>query len=113
MATADPQRNYRGLMLVLSNSLRNRFGYQFSYVLSKAEGNVDNSGFGAYLGGSSWTSPNNLINAYGELTNSRRHEIKAYFTYQIPKVDVMVGGNYTGLSGRPFTPSFVYSAAAC
>ena len=39
-------------MLVLSNSLRGRLGYQFSYVLSKAEGNVDNSGFGAYLSGS-------------------------------------------------------------
>ncbi|HET7696753.1 MAG TPA: TonB-dependent receptor [Vicinamibacterales bacterium] len=109
VATADPQRKYRGLMLVLSNSLRGRVGYQFSYVLSKAEGNVDNSGFGAYLGGSPWTSPNNLINAYGELTNSRRHEIKAYFTYNVPKVDIMVGGNYTGLSGRPYTASFVYT----
>jgi hypothetical protein len=109
VATADPERKYRGLMLVLSNSLRGRLGYQFSYVLSKAEGNVDNSGFGAYLGGSPWTSPNNLINAYGELTNSRRHEVKAYFTYNVPVVDVMVGGNYTGLSGRPYTASFVYT----
>ena len=106
--TADPQREYRGLMLVLSNSLRGRLGYQFSYVLSKAEGNVDNSGFGAYLGGSPWTSPNNLINAYGELTNSRRHEVKAYFTYNVPKLDVMVGGNYTGLSGRPYTATFSF-----
>lgn len=112
VGTANPERNYRGLMLVLSNGLRNRLGYQFSYVLSKAEGNVDNSGFGAYLGGSGWTSPNNsLINAYGELTNSRRHEIKAYFTYRVPVVDVMVGGNYTGLSGRPFTPNFVYGSS--
>lgn len=111
VATADPERTYRGLMLVLSNSLRNRFGYQFSYVLSKADGNVDNSGFGAYLGGSPWTSPNNLINAYGELTNSRRHEVKAYFTYQIPIVGVLVGGNYTGLSGRPYTPSFIFGSS--
>jgi hypothetical protein len=109
ITSADPKRNYKGLMLVLSNSLRNRFGYQFSYVLSKSEGNVDNSGFGAYGGNSSWTSPNNLINAFGELTNSRRHEVKMYFTYNIPKVDVMLGGNYTGLSGRPFTPSNVYT----
>lgn len=107
--TADPHRDYRGLMLVLSNSLRGRLGYQFSYVLSKAEGNVDNSGFGAYLGGSPWTSPNNLINADGELTNSRRHEVKMYFTYNVPVVDVMVGGNYTGLSGRPYTPSFIFT----
>ena len=108
--TADPRRKYSALMLVLSNSLRGRLGYQLSYVLSKAEGNVDNSGFGNYLGNSSWSSPNNLINSYGELTNSRRHEVKAYFTYNVPKVDVMVGGNYTGLSGTHFTPVFVYSS---
>ncbi len=51
IATADPRRNYKGLMLLLSSSLRNSFGYQVSYVLSKAEGNVDNSGFGPYLQG--------------------------------------------------------------
>jgi Carboxypeptidase regulatory-like domain len=111
VGTADPTRKYKGLMLVLSNSLRGNFGYQFSYVLSKAEGSVDNSGFGAYLSGSGWTSPNTaLINSYGELTNSRRHEVKAYFTYRVPKIDVMLGGNYTGLSGRPFTPQAIFSS---
>ncbi len=78
IATADPRRNYKGLMLTLSSSLRNQFGYQVSYVLSKAEGNVDNSGFGPYLQGTTWNSPNTaIINNFGELTNSRRHEIKA------------------------------------
>jgi hypothetical protein len=113
VGTADPQRKYKGLMLILSNSLRGNFGYQFSYVVSKAEGNVDNSGSGAYLSGTPWTSPNTaIINAYGELTNSRRHEVKAYFTYRIPRVDVMLGGNYTGLSGRPYTPNALYSNSA-
>jgi hypothetical protein len=108
VATLDVRRKYRGLMLVLTNSLRGRIGYQLSYVLSKAEGNVDNSGSGAYFSGSSFTSPNSsIVNAYGELTNSRRHEVKAYFTYRVPVVNVMIGGNYTGLSGRHFQPSFV------
>ena len=40
-------------MLLLSNSLRGRFGYQLSYVLSKSEGNVDNSGFYNYFAGGS------------------------------------------------------------
>jgi Carboxypeptidase regulatory-like domain len=112
VGTLDPHRTYKGLMLVLTNSLRGRLGYQLSYVLSKAEGTVDNSGTGAYFSGSGFTSPNTtLINADGELTNSRRHEVKAYFTYRIPRVDVMVGGNYTGLSGRHFTPSQVYSSS--
>jgi hypothetical protein len=109
--TADPTRKYRGLMLVLSNSLRGRFGYQLSYVLSKSEGNVDNSGFYNYFaGGSAWSSPNNLINSYGELTNSRRHEIKAYLTYRIPVIDVMLGGNYTGLSGTPYTANYLFGS---
>lgn len=110
IATAHPERTYKGLMLVLSNSQRNRLGYQISYVLSKAEGNVDNTGFGNWLNGVTWDSPNtSIINAFGELTNSRRHEFKAYFTYRVPIVDVMLGGNYTGLSGRPWTPFQQYS----
>ncbi|HEY7500915.1 MAG TPA: hypothetical protein VH740_20505, partial [Vicinamibacterales bacterium] len=111
IATADPRRNYKGMMLVLSSSLKQRFGYQVSYVLSKAEGNVDNSGFGAYLQGTTWNSPNTAItNAFGELTNSRRHEVKAYVSYQVPRVDVLLGMTYIGTSGRPFTPFQQYSS---
>ena len=103
IATADPERKYRALMLMASNSLRGRFGYQVSYVLSKTEGNVDNTGFGNWLNGVTWNSPNTaIVNGYGELTNSRRHEFKAYLSYLVPRVDVQIGGSYTGLSGRPF-----------
>ena len=86
IATADPRRSYKGLMLLLNSSLRKRFGYQLSYVLSKATGNVDNTGFGNWLAGTTWDSPNTaIINAYGELTNSRRHEIKAYVSVPGPQ----------------------------
>ncbi len=51
-----------------------------------------------------------ITNAKGELTNSRRHEFKAYFTYLVPRIDVMLGGNYTGLSGRPYTPYGQFSS---
>jgi hypothetical protein len=112
IGTADPQRNYKGLMLVLSRSFRHRFGYQVSYVLSKAEGNVDNNGFGPWLNGTTWNSPNTaLINTFGELTNSRRHEIKAYVSYEVPRIDVMLGAFYTGLSGRPYTAFGQYSSS--
>lgn len=111
IATADPRRNYKGLMLLLSSSLKNQFGYQLSYVLSKAEGNVDNTGGGAYLGNTTWNSPNTgIINAFGELTNSRRHEVKAYVSYQVPRVDVLLGMTYFATSGRPFTPFQQYTA---
>ena len=73
-------------------------------VLSKAEGNVDNNGFGAYLQGTTWNSPNTaIINNFGELTNSRRHEIKAYVSYQVPSGRA-VGDVHNGMSGRTFAP---------
>ncbi len=110
IGTADPRRSYKALMLLLSRSLKRRWGFQVSYVLAKAMGSVDNSGFGAWLQGTPWNSPNTaLINSYGELTNSRRHEFKAYVTYQIPRVDVMLSGIYFGMSGRPYTPYGQYS----
>jgi hypothetical protein len=105
VGTADPKKTYKGLMLVLNSSMKRRLGFQVSYVLSKTEGNVDNTGFGNWLGGTAWNSPNTaLINTFGELTNSRRHEVKIYGSYQVPKVDVLLGAAFSGLSGRPFTP---------
>jgi hypothetical protein len=110
IGTADPRRSYKALMLLLNNSMKGRMGFQISYVLSKAEGNVDNSGEAAWVGGSTWNSPNTaLINTFGELTNSRRHEVKADISYQIPKVDVFLGALYFGYSGRPFTPYGQYT----
>ena len=111
--TADPKRSYKALMLLLNSSLKKRLGFQVSYVLSKAEGNVDNSGQSAWLAGSVWNTPNTaIINSFGELTNSRRHEVKADVAYTIPKIDVLLGGVYTGLSGRPYTPYFQFSASS-
>jgi Carboxypeptidase regulatory-like domain len=110
IGVADPKRNYKGLMLLLDQSFRSRLGYQVSYVLSKAEGTVDNgtgntSGGASYLAGYQWNSPNAaLINTFGELTNSNRHEIKAYVSYELPRADVLIAGIYTGVSGRPYTP---------
>lgn len=112
IGTADPSRTYKALMLVLTNGFKGNLGYQFSYVLSKAEGTSDNTGTG-WLYGSTWISPDTaLINSYGELTNSRRNEIKMYFTYLVPRVDLMLGGNYTGVSGRPYTPYEQFSQGA-
>jgi len=102
---ADPKRDYKAMMLVLQKQLRNRWGFQASYVLAKAEGTVDNTGFGNWLGGHQWVSPNTAItNNFGELTNSRRHEMKLFGTYQIPTIEVMLSGVYTGYSGQPYTP---------
>lgn len=105
IGTADPKRNYKALMILFDSPFRRRIGYQLSYVLAKAEGNIDNTGFGAWLGGVQFGSPNTgVINSFGELTNSRRHEIKLNVEYNVPKVDVVLGVVYTAESGRPYTP---------
>jgi hypothetical protein len=116
VGTAAPSRTYKALMLVLNRSLKQRLGFQVSYVLSKAEGTLDNgdSDIGStwnYLSGTAWDSPNTaLINTFGELTNSRRHEIKAYLTYLIPRVEVMISPQYYGYSGRPYAPYDEFSS---
>ena len=88
--TAAPSRKYRGLMLLLDSSLKNRFGYQLSYVLVQSQGDR-----GQYRvrrlaeRGRSGIPPNTaIINTEGELTNSRRHEFKAFASYQVPRIDV-------------------------
>jgi hypothetical protein len=117
IGVADPKRNYKGLILLLDKSFRSHLGYQLSYVLSKAEGTVDNgtgntSGFASYLQGYQWNSPNAaLINTFGELTNSTTHEIKAYVGYELPSVDVLIAAAYTGVSGAPYTPYLRPSAS--
>ena len=103
IATADPRRKYKALITSLNRPLKNRWSMQLSYVWAKAEGNVNNSGYGNWLGGVQWDSPDTaLVHAYGELTNSRRHEIKGYFSYQIPKAEVMASVAYTATSGLTY-----------
>ena len=93
--TIDPQRNYRALMLLLSRRSGTAGAYKASYVLAKAEGNVDNSGFGNWLGGNVGLPEHGQTNSVGELTNSRRHEVKVYLT---PGAEDrgLFGGDYTG-----------------
>jgi len=45
------------------------------------------------------------------LSRTRRHEIKANLSYNVPKVDVYLGAVYNGLSGRPYTPYQRYTTA--
>jgi hypothetical protein len=112
IATANPKRDYKALMLVLSKSLRNRWGFQASYVLSKATGNVSNSSGGAYLGNGTWDSPNTaIINAQGELGNSQRHEVKVYGSWQVPVAEVMLSLIFTGTSGTPYQPYYQFGAS--
>ncbi len=104
LGVADPSRDYKGVMLVLSKALSNRWQAQASYVWSEAKGNVGNTGR-AGIGGTTFRNPNTAItNATGFMENDRTHEVKIFAGYQIPKIEVNVNGFYRAVSGATYTP---------
>jgi outer membrane receptor for ferrienterochelin and colicin len=105
LATANANRDYKGLQFVLSKRMTHRWQGQVSYVLSKASGTVDSAGASSYGQGRQFETPTlSAVNADGESSTSRRHEVKAYLSYQIPVVEVGVNAFYRYLSGDTYTP---------
>jgi hypothetical protein len=107
--TTDQSRKYKGLMLVLSRSRKDRWQAQVSYVLSKTEGNISNSGSSG-ISSSQFDTPNGiLINAFGDSGYDRRHEIKLMAGYQIPVVEVELDAYYVAVSGYNYAPAATLS----
>jgi len=111
IGTARSFRKYRGLMLVLDKRFSDRWQARVSYVLSKAEGTVDNSGFDSYGSSTLFESASRaLTNLDGLLSNDRRHELKVLATYQVPVVDVGLSAYFRGLSGSTYQPFYRFSS---
>jgi hypothetical protein len=92
-------------MVVLTKRLKNRWGGQASYVLSTAEGTLDNDFAGSTGASRRYESATMaLVNVEGDVINDRRHEVKAGLFYDIPVIDLRASVFYTRLSGRPYTP---------
>jgi Carboxypeptidase regulatory-like domain/TonB dependent receptor len=104
LGTVDAFRNYKALMTVLSKRFSHRWVAQVSYVLAKAEGVRDNTSEGLFSNATSFykTPTLALTNSNGELTNSRRHELKAMLGVQVPVVEVGINAYWRSLSGRPY-----------
>ncbi len=102
--TTDQSRKYKGLMLVLTRSLKDRWQGQISYVLSKTEGNVSNGGSSGIRSGQFETPNGILTNAFGPAGYDRRHEIKIMAGYQIPRAEVAVSAYFLAASGYNYTP---------
>jgi hypothetical protein len=112
IGTVDPYRNYRALILVLNKRFTNRWQAQASYVLSKAEGTINNSG-GAQLSTRQFETPTlALVNVDGEVTNSRRHEFKLLGTYQIPVIEVALNAYLAIYSGTTYAAFQQFSGTA-
>jgi hypothetical protein len=106
------QRKYKGMMLVLQRALKDRWQAQVSYVLSKTEGNINNSSSAGISSGQFETPNNILVNAYGPTAFDVRHEFKAFASYQFPKVDAMASLYYRFLSGRPYAANGRFSSGS-
>jgi hypothetical protein len=114
LGTIDTTKRHKSLMFVLDKRFTNRWMGRVSYVLSKSYGSIDNnaeSSFGVNSstngggGTRQYENPNvSLVNANGELTNSRRHEVKVMLGVQVPVVEVGLNAYFRALSGRPYTP---------
>jgi hypothetical protein len=114
IGTIDTTKRYKALMFVASKRFSHRWLAQASYVLAKAYGSIDNNSESSFGNNSStnggggprqFETPNvSLVNSKGELTNSRRHEVKVMLGVQVPVVDVGVNAYFRSLSGRPYTP---------
>jgi hypothetical protein len=91
-------------MFVLSRAYANRWQAQVSYVYSETNGTVTNGAFSG-ITSSQFQTPNlALVNADGLVGFDRKHELKVFAGYQIPKVEVSVNAYYRALSGTPWTP---------
>ncbi len=109
ISTLDPTRNYKALMLVLSKRYSHRWQAQVSYVLSKAEGNIDNT-TAQQISSSIFENPNrSIVNTDGRVTNDRTHEFKVLGSYMIPRIELSVNGYFRTISGTNYTPFAQYA----
>jgi outer membrane receptor protein involved in Fe transport len=111
LGRARAERKYKALMVVVDKRFTNRWQGRISYVLSKAEGSIDNNGANSFGASTVFQTPTRaLVNAFGRPVNDRTHEVKLYATWQIPKIEVGLNAYYSYLSGRNWTPFQRYSS---
>jgi hypothetical protein len=102
--TATGARKYRGLMFVLERAQKNRWQAQFSWVVSKTEGTISNSTYAGISSGQFETPNGILVNNGGSTDYDRRHMVRVFAGYQIPKIEVSVNGYWRFESGWPTAP---------
>ncbi|HEY7465631.1 MAG TPA: TonB-dependent receptor [Dehalococcoidia bacterium] len=110
IGTLEASSNYKGLILSLEKRLSKRWQGRISYVLSKGEGTVDPA-TAEHIGyGGQFETPTlALVNTKGQFYYSQPHELKLFFSYEIPKIDLNVNAYYRLISGETYTAYQRYS----
>lgn len=103
-------RDYNGGMFVLERRLANRWQARLSYVLSKTNGTVINSGTAGFASALTETPNSSLINRDGRVPLDRPHEVKLFAGYQVPKAEFSINAYFRHLSGQTYTPFFRVTA---
>lgn len=101
----EAERKYKALEIVLDRSMSDNWSMNFSYTLSRSEGNYEgsvNSDTGNDIPG--WTEAGDnvayMLGNYGRTPNDRTHAFKLRGQYQVSE-NLLLSGVYTLASGRP------------
>jgi hypothetical protein len=112
LTSPEAARSYRGLMLMFQRAYANRWQAQVSWVLSSTKGTINNSSTAGISSGQ-FETPNTIaINNDGPTGYDRKHEVKVFAGYQIPKIEVSLNAYFRYLSGAPYTPYSRRSASS-
>jgi outer membrane receptor protein involved in Fe transport len=99
------KRNYYGLEMYLEHPFDGKWYGKVDYLYSKSYGNSEGQvrsdiGQTDVSATVDWDYPSLMVYSNGELSNSRRHTIKAYGSYQLTD-EFLLSGNITMQSGAP------------
>ena len=99
------KRNYYGLEMYLEHPFDGKWYGKVDYLYSKSYGNSEGQvrsdiGQDDVSATVDWDFPALMSYSNGELSNSRRHTLKAYGSYQLTE-EFLLSGNLTIQSGAP------------
>lgn len=96
-------RQYHGVEIYGNKRFSNQLSLSASLVISKVEGNANNTNIGAGGFFTTLTSPNEQINSKGRLTHDPTFEMKLYGIYNLPW-GINTGWFFRHFSGDTWTP---------
>ena len=101
-----PKRDYYALNLYLDHPFDGKWQGRIDYVYSRSYGNSEgqvksNIGQGDIAATTDWDYPSLMVYSGGLLHNDRKHQLKAYGSYQVTP-EWMVGGVISLASGAPY-----------
>lgn len=96
------ERDYDGIEVTLEKRFANRWMFSASYIYAKSRGLVGTDYSDSWSGQGYFDNPNYHINAEGNFSLERRHQLKVTASWLAPW-GIHVSGYYRYFAGRPYT----------